>query len=260
MTLAIEFSRGIEDAWANVAEFVPKLAGFLLVLVVGWLVVKTIAKIVDKALERVGFDKAIERGGIGQAIEHTKYDASDVVSKLVYWTLFLFVLQMAFGVFGANPVSDLLTSVIAYLPKVFVAVVIVVLSAAIAAAVKDIVQGALGGLSYGKGLAVAASTAIVVVGAFAALDQLDIAENIVTGLFYAVLAIVAGSAIIAIGGGGIAPMRERWERALTRLDEEAPKVRQELGQRAEEVRGEAATTSTTTTPTRTQPLVADGRG
>jgi hypothetical protein len=257
MTLAIELTPGIEDAWANVAEFVPKLLGFLVILVVGYVVVKAIAKIADKALERVGFDKAIERGGIGKAIEHTKYDPSDIVSKLVYWTLFLFVLQLAFGVFGANPVSDLVTSVIAYLPKVFVAVVIVVVAAAVAAGVKEIVQGALGGLSYGRGLAIAASTSIVVVGAFAALDQLDIAENIVTGLFYALLAIVAGSAIVAIGGGGIAPMRVRWERALTRLDDEAPKVREQLGQRADEVRGEAATTSTT--PTRTQPLVADGR-
>ena len=41
------------------------------------------------------------------------------------------------------------------------------------------------------------------------------------GLFYACLAIIAGSAIIAIGGGGIAPMRMRWEKALGHLEREA---------------------------------------
>lgn len=254
MILGIELGAGIEEAWADIAQFVPKLVGFLLVLAIGYFVMKVVAKVIDKVLERVGFDKAVERGGVGKALEQSKYDASDVVSKLVFYTLFLFVLQMAFGVFGTNPISDLLTSVIAYLPKVFVAIVIVVVASAIAAGVKEIVEASLGGLSYGKALAVGASTAVLVIGAFAALDQLQIAQNIVTGLFYALLVIVAGSAIIAIGGGGIVPMRQRWENALARLDEEAPKVRAQAQQRAEEVRGTAGA------PTRTEPLVADGRG
>lgn len=63
---------------------------------------------------------------------------------------------------------------------------------------------------------------------FAALNQLEIAPAIVNGLFYALLAIVAGSAIIAIGGGGIAPMKSRWERTLNRYDEEKPKVQEEM--------------------------------
>lgn len=243
MTFAIEFGQGIEDAWSNVASFVPKLLAFLVVLAIGYFVVKAIAKIVDGALGRVGFDRAVERGGVGRAIEQSKYEPSDIVSKLVFWTLFLFVLQLAFGIFGENPVSDLLTSVIAYLPKVFVAVVIVVIASAIAAAAKEIVEASLGGLSYGRSIAIGASTAILVVGGFAAIDQLGIAQNIVTGLFYAILAIIAGSAIIAIGGGGIVPMRARWERTLARLDEEAPKVREQTQgakQRIEERAGQVA--------------------
>jgi hypothetical protein len=69
---------------------------------------------------------------------------------------------------------------------------------------------------------------IVAVGAFAALAQLEIAPAIVNGVFYAVLAVIAGSAIIAIGGGGIQPMRDRWERALTKVEQEAPQARQHM--------------------------------
>src|SRR5829696_6824798 len=112
MLTAIEWSQGIEDAWADVAEFVPKLIGFLLVLLIGWFIAKAIAKIADRVLERVGFDRAVERGGIRRAMERTKYDASDIVSKLIFYALMLLVLQLAFGVFGANPVSDLLTGII----------------------------------------------------------------------------------------------------------------------------------------------------
>lgn len=223
--LAIEWSRGIEDAWSDIAMLVPKFVGFMLILLIGYFVVKAIAKVADGILERVGFDRAVERGGVARALSATNYDASDIVSKVIFYALFLLVLQMAFGVFGTNPISDLIEGVIAYPPKVIAAILIVVVTAAIGAAAKELIEATLGGLSYGQALAKAASVAILVVGVFAALNQLQIAPQIVTGLFYALLAIVAGSAIIAIGGGGVQPMRERWERALFRYDEEAPRLR-----------------------------------
>ncbi|HSH59638.1 MAG TPA: hypothetical protein VK988_08370 [Acidimicrobiales bacterium] len=199
---AIEWSQGITDAWSKVANFVPKFVGCLIILVVGYLVAKTVSKIVDKALERVGFDKAVERGGVKKALAKSQYDASDLVAKVVFYAIFLIVLQMAFGVFGPNPVSDLLAGVIAYLPKVVAAIVIIVVATAIAAAAKELIQVSLGGLEFAKTLAGIAGGAIVAVGFFAALNQLQIAPAIVNGLFYAVLAVVAGSAVIAIGGGG----------------------------------------------------------
>jgi hypothetical protein len=194
---------------------------------------------VDKALERVGFDTAVERGGVKKALARSKYDASDLVSKVVFYGLFLLVLQMAFGVFRANPVSDLIASVIAYLPKVFVAIVIVVVASAIAAGVKELVGSALGGLSYGRTLATAASVAILVIGGFAALSQLEIAPAIVNGLFYGILAIVVGSAIVAIGGSGIQPLRSRWENVLATYDQEKPNLQAEMDTAGGRVRDRA---------------------
>jgi len=225
---AVEWSQGIEDAWAKVTTFVPRFIGFLLVLLIGYFVAKAIAKIADRVLERVGFDRAVERGGVKRALAKSQYDASDIVGKVIFYALFLIVLQMAFGVFGPNPVSDLLEGVIAYLPKVVAAIIIVVIASAIAAAARELITSALGGLSYGTTLGNVAAIGIVTVGVFAALNQLQIAPAIVTGLFYAMLAIIVGSAVIAIGGGGIQPMRQRWENVTSKYDEEKPRVQQEM--------------------------------
>src|SRR5688572_16416756 len=165
---AVDLGQGVEDAWADVASFVPKLLGFLVILVLGWFVAKAIGKIADTALERVGFDEAVERGGIKQALSKSQYDASTILSKVIFYALFLLVLQMAFGVFGQNPVSDLLTGVIAYLPKVVAAIVIVVVASAIAAAAKALIENSLGGLSYGRALANVTAGAIVAVSVFMA--------------------------------------------------------------------------------------------
>jgi hypothetical protein len=229
----LNLTAGVEQAWTNFMTFLPKILMFFAILLVGWFLAKLIAKGFNAVLERVGFDRLVERGGIKRTLARTRYDASDLLSKIVFYTLVLFVLQLAFGVFGPNPISALLTQVIAYLPNIFVAAIIVVIAAAIAAGVREILRAALAGVSYGRYVATIASAAILIVGIFAALDQLQIAPAIVNGLFYAALAVIAGSAIVAIGGGGIRPMQGQWERALTRMQQEAPRLREEA-QRAPE--------------------------
>ncbi len=235
MFLAIDLGRGVEDAWTNVASFVPKLLAFLVILIIGYFVVKAISKIAASALERVGFDRAVERGGVKKVLDKSKYDASDLLGKVIYYALLLLLLQMAFGVFGTNPVSDLIEGVISYLPKVAAAILIVVIGAAVAAAAKDLLEAALGGMEYAKTVANAVSIAIMVTVAFAALSQLEIAPDIVNGLFYALLAIVVGSTVIAVGGGGVKPMQERWEASLGRYDEEKEKLRNQSGSASDRV-------------------------
>ena len=220
----------LNDAVRSVALFVPKLVAFLAILIIGYFVAKLIGKAVDKLLERVGFDRAVERGGVKKALSKSSYDASDIVGKLVYYALLLFVLQMAFGVFGPNPISDLLTGVIAFLPKAIVAVVIIVVTAAIAAAVRELISNTLGGLSYGKTLANIAAFFIIGLGVIAALNQVGIATTVTLPVLVAVLATISGILIVGVGGGLIKPMQSRWEGYLNTASAEADTIRRQVRQ------------------------------
>ena len=232
MPLAVDFQGGLTSAWSNVITFVPKLAAALLIILVGYLLAKVIACVLNKILERVGFDRAVERGGLKQALARSKYDPSDIIAKLAFWLIFLVSLQIAFGVFGPNPISDLLQGLIAYLPKVLVAIVIIVVSAAAAKAATDLLSNLLSSVSGGQVIAKGAGIAVLVFGAFAALDQLQTAPRIVTGLWYAILAAVVGSVIVAVGGGGIATMQHYWERTASQAEQRAPQLRQQVQQSA----------------------------
>ena len=210
----------------SVAEFVPKLVIFLLILIIGLFVAKSIGKALSALLTKVGFDRAVEKGGVKRALENSKLDASDFVGKLIYYTLMLFVLQLAFGVFGPNPISDLLTQVISFLPSLIVAIIIIVVASAIAAAVKTLIEGTLGGLSYGSVLANAASVFIVFLGVVAALNQIGVATTVTTPLLIFILATVGGVIVVGAGGGLIRPMQSRWERYLSNAAAEAPRIRE----------------------------------
>ena len=211
----------------SVITFVPKLLAFLVILIVGIFIAKLIAKAVSKLLTRVGFDRLVERGGVKKALDKSEFDASDIIAKILYYALVLFVLQLAFGVFGPNPISDLITRVIAFLPALVVAIIIVIVAAAIAAAVKTLIEGTLGGLSYGKTLANLASIFILFLGVVAALNQIGVATTVTTPILITVLAIVGGTIVVGAGGGLIKPMQQRWERYLSKAEEEAPKVKEQ---------------------------------
>ncbi|MGI8993193.1 MAG: mechanosensitive ion channel family protein [Nocardioidaceae bacterium] len=212
----------------TVANFVPKLLMFLVILIIGWLIAKALAKAANAILERVGFDRAVERGGVKKALEKSRYDASDIVGKLIYYALFLFVLQLAFGVFGPNPISDLLMQVIAFLPSVIVAIVIIVVAAAIAKAVNELISNTLGGVSYGKMLANIASAFILGLGIIAALNQVGVATTVTTPVLVAVLATIAGILIVGVGGGLIKPMQTRWDGWLASAEQESGRIREHV--------------------------------
>ncbi|TFC91790.1 MULTISPECIES: hypothetical protein [Cryobacterium] len=215
---------GFAVAISNIITFLPQLLLFLVILIVGLIVAKLLSKGIEKVLEKVGFDRAVERGGIKKALAKSKYDASDIVAKVAYYFLFLFVLQLAFGVFGPNPISDLLTGIIAFLPLIFVALIIIVITFAIAAAVRELIVNTLGGLSYGKLLANLASGFIIIIGVIAALNQVNIAVTVTTPILIAILTSIAGILVVGVGGGLIKPMQTRWESYLNKAEEEAPKI------------------------------------
>lgn len=215
-------------ALTDIATFVPKLVLFAVILIVGVIVAKVLSKAVAAILKRVGFDRAIERGGVGKALEKSEYDPSDILAKLVYYAVMLFTLQLAFSAFGPNPISDLLAAIIAFLPEVFVAIIIIVVASAIAAAAKTLIEGSLGGLSYGRTLANIAAVFILGLGVIAALNQVGIATTVTTPVLIAVLATLAGVLIVGVGGGLIKPMQSRWESYLAKAEEEAPKVKQQV--------------------------------
>jgi Conserved TM helix len=213
MLAQVNIEQGLEDAWSDVATFAPKLLGFFVILLIGFFIAKALSKVTNALLERVGFDGLVERGSMREAFARSNTDPSDVIGVVVFWLVFLIALQLAFGIWGPNPISDLLEGLIAYLPNVIVAVIILVIAAVVAKALTDILEPTLGAVRGGSVIAKAAGIAVLVVGVFAALDQLQVAPAVVNGLFYALLVIVAGSAVVAFGVGGIPIARrylERW--------------------------------------------------
>lgn len=231
-----QLKNGLGQAWALVATFVPKLLAFLLILFVGWLIAKAIAKGLDMVMARLGFDKLMEKTGFSQMTAHSGVNVGGILVKLVYYFVLLIALQLAFGVFGdSNPVSSLLNDVIAFLPRIVVAIVLVLVAAAIGRVVRDLITSAMGNRQLGPAIGTAASVFIIAIGAIAALNQVNIATTVTMPILITVLATIGGVVVVGLGGGLIRPMQARWDgwinRAQHELSATAPEPRTETAPR-----------------------------
>jgi hypothetical protein len=216
----VNVSQSFQNLLNTVFNAIPKILLFLVILVIGWIVARVIMQAVVMLLKKVKFDHFAERGVVGEALGRSPYDASSLIGKIVYYMLLLVTLQLAFGVFGTNPVSTMLNAVVGWLPKAIVAIILIVIGSAIAKVVKDLITAAIGGLSYGRFVANLASIAIIALFAIAALSQIGIAAAVTQPLLITVLATVGAILAIGVGGGLVRPMQSRWERMLTAAEDE----------------------------------------
>jgi Mechanosensitive ion channel, conserved TM helix len=251
-------STSFQNLLDTVFHAIPKILVFLLILVIGWFVAKALERIVIMILHRVKFDHFVERGVVGQALARSNSDATTLIAKIVYYAILLVTLQMAFGVWGANPISTMLDAVVGWLPKAIVAIIIIVIASAIAKVVKDLINGAIGGLSYGPFLASVASVIIIALGAIAALNQVGIATTVTEPVLFTVLFTAGAVIAIGVGGGLIKPMQERWERMLSAAERETnTQIASYQQGRSDAMR---APQSARDAPTAQQPTYSGGQG
>ena len=74
------------DGLSLAVRFEPQLLLFLVVLLIGWVIDKALRTGANAILERVKFDRAVEGGGVGRALAQSRYNASDLVAALVYYS------------------------------------------------------------------------------------------------------------------------------------------------------------------------------
>jgi hypothetical protein len=194
------------DALRNFLGFLPQLIGAILVLVIGWILAGLLAGLIENVLKRIGFERAAESTGIAGFVRRSgsEWTVSKVVAEIVKWFIRLIAIQAAASILGMEQISEIINSILLWLPNLVVALAIIVIGALIARFVAGIVRGATSEMGFGNPdlMASIAQYAIIVFAVIAAVDQLGIAETVVNTLFTGLVIAVAAAFAIAFGLGG----------------------------------------------------------
>jgi hypothetical protein len=227
----MDFGDRMEATLASIVAFLPSLLAAILILVVGYLLARLVEKAADAILEKVRFDQALDRGGVRAALQRTgtRLDPSSLVARLVFWTIMLVAILMASNALGLTAVADMFERLVAYIPNVIVAVLIIVAGMLIGEFVKDLIAASLGEVGGAMATARAAKIAIVALSIFMALDQLQIAQSIVVTAFTLLLGAVALAAGLAFGLGNRELAGEYMRRWVEEGSRKASERRREQG-------------------------------
>ena len=227
-----DLGTAIFNAFANalnlVLTFIPRVIGFLIILLVGWIVATVVSKALTFVLRKIGFDRMADRIGLPRFEQRmgVKMDAAGLLGKIVYWFLFLVFLVPAVDALGLTSVSAILGMVIAYIPNVFVAILVLFLGTLAATFVADLVRGATASANVGNPNIFANIARFAIMGfvALIALEQLQIAPALINELFGAIVAAAAIAFGLAFGLGGQDTARKYLTRGESTMSDAASQM------------------------------------
>jgi Conserved TM helix len=204
ITAAVNVVDSLQQAFDSFFGFLPNLLGFLIILVIGYIVARVVKGILTKVLEKVGLDRALHSGQTGQYVERLSPDASPsrLVGAIAFWFVFLGALSLAVSALKIPALTTFVATIYGYLPNVIAAVLIFVLAGAIAAAVAGLVTRIMGDTPTGKLVVSVVPVLIMGIAVFMILNQLGIAPAIVTITYAVLLGSVGLGMALAFGLGG----------------------------------------------------------
>ncbi len=125
--------------------FIPRLTGALIIGVIGFVLAKTLATILEKILIAIKIDKFGEKINDIEAFQGLglQLKISNFCSKLVYYIIILITLVAASDALQMQIVSIQLAKIVEYIPKLISALVVVMIGALIANFMKDVVTKTL---------------------------------------------------------------------------------------------------------------------
>ncbi|MEW6075783.1 MAG: hypothetical protein AB1530_05710 [Candidatus Omnitrophota bacterium] len=193
-----------KELFVYVWDFVLKFLTAVVIFVIGWIVARVIKTIVVKVLKALSIDSIADQTKITDFLSKggVKYTLTELIGVIVYWVLLLGVLVSSLNILALTGVTSLLDKILAYLPSVIGALMILILGIFISVFVASIIRTALAnvGLAQANALSKFSQVTIIVFAIIISLDQLRIAAVLISAMNI-VLASIGLALALAFGLG-----------------------------------------------------------
>ncbi len=239
----MDIGDSFQNATDGFFDFLPNLLGFLVILLVGYIVAKVVAGVVGKLLDKVGIDRRLHESSANRYVDAVLPGASAAngIARVIFWLIFIFFITTAIGALGIPAATGFMNDVLAYLPNVIVAIVIFIVAALLSGAIAGAVARFMGDTPTGKVVGAVAPAVIMTIAFFMILEQLQIAPEIVRIAFTAIMFALALGLALAFGLGGrdiaadlLRQARDKGSVAASRAKQDAQvgasRARDEVGQ------------------------------
>ncbi|HKZ35434.1 MAG TPA: hypothetical protein VJ242_01850 [Patescibacteria group bacterium] len=187
-------------------NFLPDLLGALIIFFVGLVLAKWVKALIVKVLNLISLDKLVRSTGLNQFLTKAeiKIKVEAFLGEIIRWLIIAVFSIAAINVLGLTTVSGVLTSLLAYIPSIFSAILILTVGVLLAGLVENLVKGTVSQVEVktSRLLSKVASYLVVVVAILAAVNELGIAQSLINTLFTGLVATLTLGIGLALGLGG----------------------------------------------------------
>lgn len=190
----------------QLASFLPKLIGAVIILIFGWIIAKIIKTVSIKVLKLIRLNVVTEKGGVDKFLHDggVKKSSIEIIGTLFYWLIMLIVILAAFNSLGLSVASELFNQIILFIPNIIVAFLVVIFGLFLA---KFISQALVTyfinvGIENTEIIGKIAQYAIVVFVVSVSLTQLNVGEEIIANAFLIIFGAICLALALAFGLGG----------------------------------------------------------
>ena len=145
------------EVFDQLIALVPKTLGMVAILVIGYLVAHFLGKLAAALCETVGLQRAAERSGLAESMKQVGIQRSvpSIVGLILFWLLMCVAVMASFNVLGLTGVSVAMAGVVDFIPKILIAMMVVVIGLLVASFLRGVVATSADrvGVSYAEHLA-----------------------------------------------------------------------------------------------------------
>lgn len=208
----------------NAMQFLPTLLAALVIIAIGWLLAWALRSIVRRVLVAARFDRFSANAGMTQLLTRADITTapSELASRFVFWLVMLVFLLSGVSALGMEVFNQLIGEFFLYLPKLFAALLILLIGFLVGNFLSRAVLLAAVNANFASPHVVSGVVRyLIAILAFAmALDQLQIARGIVTAAFAIAFGAVMLGLAIAFGLGGRDVARQMLEKRFLQKQEQ----------------------------------------
>jgi len=204
---------GLAAGLATLISAIPSILGALLILLLGWIITGALAGALARGLRAVRVNTAADRAGVTGILQRAKVrsDAAGVIAGVVKWYLRLIVILMAADAVKLTAVSTIVNQVLAFIPNLLVAVLILAAFSWLASLARNLVTAALQPtMANAKTIGVLAYGATFGFGVIAAATQIGVATTLIDIMFVGIVGALALAFGLAFGLGGREEAARMW--------------------------------------------------
>jgi flagellar biosynthesis protein FliQ len=204
-----QFLEELETIGQTIGEWLPKIIVALIVLIVGRWLLGWIRRLTVKLLETRPSQAVFESSGVNRALGASDSSPAQLTGMIVYGVLMIGLLLIVFRVLEIPDIVDLLERLLAWVPNVILAAIVVIISASVANWTANLVAPFAAARHVGW-LTIVVRVSVVVFGVLIAMDIVEI--TFAADLVKIVVAATGVAIAIAFGVGGIDTAKEWWRR------------------------------------------------